>query len=280
MTVIPTQPDLRRNLFQPGDRVRVAACAPKLCLDPDAHLAIGTVQPYPKDTASIEVVYDGEQEPVVYYVEELDLLQLVEPAAAPEVVDENAPVANPNVCDHGYRFENALCPHAECGASAAVEPAERACRQCGCTTENACQSAGPAGLETCSWAEIDLCSTCADDQATDVPDAAEVPDYASSAYLAAVNLLALTEHLDRQHDVCLSIGWDGSGGRETNLHVDADAGFAAAEALAARIGLTEHATRPHKGDVHHRWTGERHGLPVRVAWIDRAAAGWHPEAGA
>lgn len=28
---------------------------------------------------------------------------------------------NPNVCEHGYRFENALCPFADCGASVADE---------------------------------------------------------------------------------------------------------------------------------------------------------------
>lgn len=194
MTVIPTQPDLRRNLFQPGDRVRVAACAPKLCLDPDAHLAIGTVQPYPKDTASIEVVYDGEQEPVVYYVEELDLLQLVEPAAAPEVAADPEPET-------------------------------------------------PAG-----------------------------PDYASSAYRAVVNLAYLTELLDGRHDVSLYVGWDGYRGRETTLHLAPEAALEDAAALAARIGLGDYKAKPYEGDVHHRWTGERHGQRVEVVWVARDAA--------
>jgi hypothetical protein len=244
MTTSPTQPDLRRNLFQPGDRVRIAACAPKLCLDPDAHQAIGTVQPYPKDTATIEVVYDGEQVAVVYYVEELHLLSLVEPAPAPEAV-------------------------------------ERACRQCGCTTENACQSAGPAGLETCSWAEIDLCSTCADDQATDVPEATDVPDYAASIYHGAVNLVYLTELLDGRHDALLNIGWDEHGGRVTTLHLGNTARAADGAALADRIGLTNYKAKPYEGAIHHRWTGERHGLPVEVVWVERDPAPVEtPEAGA
>lgn len=184
MTVIPNHPDLRRTIFKPGDRVVTGYTS-----------AIGTVQPYPKDAATIEVVFDGEQVAVVFYVEELHQLRLVEPAPAAETTEAEVPA----------------------------------------------------------------------------------PDHASSAYLAAANLLYLTEFLDRHHDVCLSIGWDGYGGRETTLHVDADAGFAVAAALATRIGLAGYKSREFKGDVHHRWTGDRHGLPVRVVWIDRAAAGWHPE---
>lgn len=42
-------------------------------------------------------------------------------AARDERLANSTPVDNPNVCEHGYRFENALCPVVECGASPANE---------------------------------------------------------------------------------------------------------------------------------------------------------------
>jgi len=42
--------------------------------------------------------------------------------AKAELLANSTPVGrtNPNTCEHGYRFENALCPIAECGASAHI----------------------------------------------------------------------------------------------------------------------------------------------------------------
>lgn len=179
MTVIPTQPDLRRHLFKPGDRVTTASRIPT-----------GTVQDYPADAAVLSVLFDGEQQATAFYVpEELHLLHLVEPAPAPE------------------------------------EPAD-----------------------------------------------SDATDYQSSAYLAAVNLLFLTELLDQRHDVTLDIGWDTGGGRLTTIHLESSAGFDAAAALAAGIGLTTTTARTYQADVHHQWSGDRHGLPVRIVWIEKGTA--------
>lgn len=41
-------------------------------------------------------------------------------------------------------------------------PAERSCRECGCTDDRACIFEGRPGVGTavCSWVEDDLCSAC------------------------------------------------------------------------------------------------------------------------
>jgi len=213
-----TTPDLRRNLFKPGDRVSMKTCSDACC--PPAHPStIGTVQPYSTDAVTLEVVFDGETVAVVYYVEELHLLTLVEPAPAPETIDENA---------HAIKAVLGRARDELLANSTLVVPEPEA----------------PAG-----------------------------PDYAASIYLAAVNLLMITEQLDPRLDATLNIGWDSYSGREVSVHLGGNATTVVdGYRLAEKLGLTEYKTKPYQGTIQHRWGGKRHDLPVEVVWIEHNAA--------